>query len=206
MKRFKVKLALRSKNVPKKIEFSRTVYDAMNGNANFSSPSPSLAILKSVTDALEAAYIERQTGAHLAVAQMHLAETVFDVLMTAVGAYVDNVAQGSGQVILSAGLETRKQKAPVGIPAKVENLRARPLDVSGTIRLLWKNVYGVFSYNVYVKADDEADEQYKLIAQPTGSRLTLDGLQSGVFYRFRVEAVGAAGKGALSDSAKAIAF
>jgi hypothetical protein len=49
------------------------------------------------------------------------------------------------------------------------------------VRLLWKKVYGVYSYNVYVKADGESDEQYKLIAQPTGSRLTLDGLQSGVY-------------------------
>jgi hypothetical protein len=78
-------------------------------------------------------------------------------------------------------METKKQKAPVGIPSKVENLRARPLDVAGTVRLLWKKVYGVYSYNVYVKADGESDEQYKLIAQPTGSRLTLDGLQSGVY-------------------------
>jgi hypothetical protein len=181
MKKFKVKLALRSKNVSKKVELGRTVYDAMNGNANFTTPSPSLGVIKAVTDALEAANIERQSGAHLAVAQMHIAEEVFDVLMTALGAYVNCVAQGNECIILSAGMETKKQKAPVGIPSKVENLRARPLDVAGTVRLLWKKVYGVYSYNVYVKADGESDEQYKLIAQPTGSRLTLDGLQSGVY-------------------------
>jgi hypothetical protein len=206
MKTFKVKLALRRKNITVKVEFGRSVHDAMNGNANFTSQWPTLAALKTATDTLEAAYIERQSGAHLAVSQMHVAEEVFDVLMTALGAYVNSVARGSESLILSAGMETKKQKAPVGIPAKVENLRARPLDVAGTVRLLWKKVYGAFVYNVYVKADGESDEHYKLIAQPTGSRLTLDGLQSGVYYNFKVEAIGYAGKGALSDPARVIAF
>jgi hypothetical protein len=206
MKTFKVKLALRRKNIETKVEFGRSVHDKMNSNVNFTAPNPSLATLKTVTDALEAAYIERQTGAHLAVTQMHDAEEVFDLLMTALGAYVDNVARGNESVIISAGMETKKRKSPVGTPAKVENLRARPLDVAGTIRLLWKNVYGKYSYNVYLKAEGESDKQYRLIAQPTGSRLTLDGLQSGVYYCFRVEAIGAAGKGALSDFARAIAF
>jgi hypothetical protein len=206
MKKFKVKLALRRKNVEMKVEFGRTVHDAMNGNVHFTTPWPSLATLKTVTDALEAAFIERQTGAHLAVATMHSAAEVFDVLMTALGAYVDNIAKGSKEIILSAGMETKKPKAPVGIPAKVENLRARPLDVAGTIRLLWKKVYGAYCYNVYVKAEGESDEHYKLIAFPSSSRFTVDGLQSGVYYSFRVEALGAAGKGAVSDSARAIAF
>jgi hypothetical protein len=206
MKTFKVKLALRSKDIETKVEFGRTVHKNMTGNANFASPFPSLPALKTVTDVLEAAFIERQTGAHLAVTQMRVAELIFNVLMTALGAYVDTIAQGNESIIVSAGMETRKQRAPIGTPAKVENLRARPLDVAGTIRMLWKPVYGAVSYNVYMKAEGETDEQYNLIAQPTGGRLTLVGLQSGIFYLFRVAAVGSAGKGAVSDSARVITF
>ena len=110
MKKFKVKLSLAAKNVPDKVEFGRTVHIAMTGNANFTTPSPALTALKTATDDLETAYNARQSGAHLAVAQMHLAEEAFDTLMTALGAYVDNVAQGAEDIILSAGMERRKQR------------------------------------------------------------------------------------------------
>src|SRR5690348_10607894 len=122
MKKFKVKLALDKKTVDTKVEFGRTVHDEMTGNANFTAPSPTLTALKSATDGLEAANILRASGAHLAVADLHAAVEVFDVIMTALGAYVDNVAQGNESIILSAGMETRKQRSPVGIPGQVHNL------------------------------------------------------------------------------------
>jgi hypothetical protein len=206
MAKFKVKLILGSRGIADKIEFGRTVHDAMLLNPLFVTPSPTLLILKGVTDDLEAAFILRAGGAHLAVAQMRATEASFDVVMTALGAYVDNIAQGVEATILSAGMQTRKQPTPIGIPAKVVNLVARPLDVLGTIKLRWKSVYGKRSYNVYVKTDGEPDEEYKLMAQPSKANVTLDGLTSGVYYWFRVEAVGAAGIGAVSDGAKAIAY
>jgi hypothetical protein len=206
MKKFKVKLSLHRKPVPDKVEFGRTVHIDMTGNANFTTPSPTLTILKTVTDALEAAYNARQGGAHLAVAQMHLAEEAFDKLMTALGAYVDNVAEGAEDIILSAGMQARKQPSPLGIPVKVVNLKGKASDVLGAIRIRWKSVYGKSSYNVYMKLDGETDEQYKLVGQPTKASITLSDLESAKYYWFRVEAVGTAGVGAVSDAAKVIAL
>jgi len=206
MKKFKVKLVLGTRGVANKVEFGRTVHSAMNTNPLFTTPSPTLAMLKTATDNLETAFTARASGAHLAVAQMHLAEEVFDTVMTALGAYVDNVAQGAEDVILSAGMETRKQRSRVGIPAKVENLRGRALDVMGMIALRWKSVYGKKSYNVYMKLDGEPDSMYKLVAQPTKANITFKDLESAKYYWFRVEAVGADGIGALSDGAKSIAL
>jgi hypothetical protein len=206
MRKFKVKLSLHRKPIEAKVEMGRSIYDSMNGNPDFVSPSPTLVALKSVTDVLEAAFIERQTGAHIAVAAMHTAEDAFDKLMTALGAYVDNTAQGNATLILSAGMQTRRPKSSVGIPAKVEGLQGRPLDVLGMIQLRWKKVYGKKSYNIYMKVDGESDEQYVLIAQSTKATVVVSGLESAQYYWFRVEAFGAAGKGAVSDAAKVIAF
>jgi hypothetical protein len=127
-------------------------------------------------------------------------------VMTALGAYVDNVAQGNESMIVSAGMQTRKQKSPIGIPAKVEYLRAHSLDVLGTIRIRWKSVYGKKSYNIYMKKEGETDEQYTLVAQSTRASITMEGLMSAQYYLFKIEALGSAGKGAFSDSARAIAF
>ena len=136
----------------------------------------------------------------------HLAEEAFDTLMTALGAYVDNVAQGAEDIILSAGMERRKQRSPIGLPAKVVNLKGRASDVLGTIRLRWKSVFGKKSYNVYMKLDGDPDTMYKLVAQPTKASITFSDLASAKYYWFRVEAVGAAGIGAVSDAAKSIAL
>jgi hypothetical protein len=206
MNKFKVKLSLSRKDVPAKIEMGRTVHDNMSTMPVFGAMNPTAVQLKAGTDALESAFILRATGAHLAVADMHAAEEDFDTLMTALGAFVDNVAQGDESIILSAGMQTRKQPVPVGIPAKVVNLRGRALDVLGTIYLRWKSVYGKKSYNVYMKLDGETDEQYVLVAQPTKASITFSDLESAQYYWFRVEAVGSDGIGALSDGAKSIAL
>jgi hypothetical protein len=206
MKNFKVNLSLGSRGIANKVEIGRTVHTEMTGNANFTTPLPSLVDLKSVTDALENADILRQTGAHQAVTDLHTAEEDWDVLMTALAAYVESVAQGSKSIIQSAGMVAKREPVSVGIPAKVVNLIARPLDVAGTIRLRWKPVYGRGSYNVYMAIEGPTGTKYELVAQPTSSRITLEKLQSGGYYSFKVEAVGAAGIGALSDSARAIAF
>jgi hypothetical protein len=201
-----VNLSLGTRSITNKVEFGRSVHENMDGNTNFTTPLPSLADLATATDALENAYILRQTGAHQAVTDMHTAETDWDVLMTALAAYVESVAQGSKSIIQSAGMEAKREPVAVGTPAKVVNLKARSLDVAGTIRLSWKPVYGRGSYNVYMAIEGQTGTKYELVAQPTSSRLTIKGLQSGAYYSFKVEAVGAAGKGALSDTARAIAF
>src|SRR6185369_1760414 len=101
MKKFKVKLSLDKRTVDNKVELGRAVHGAMSTNPIFITMNPTAPQLKTVTDDLEAANTVRQGGAHLAVAQLHLAEEDFDTLMTALGAYVDNVAQGAEDVILS---------------------------------------------------------------------------------------------------------
>jgi hypothetical protein len=206
MANHKVNLSLGTRSVTNKVEFGRTVIEEMTGNANFATPSPSLTDIGVATDGLETAFILAQSGSHLAVADQKVAEADWNVLMTALAAYVENIAQGSESIIVSAGMKTRKIPSPIGIPAKVVNLTARPLEVAGTIRLRWKPVYGKKSYNVYMAVEGEAGTKYELVAQPTSSRITLDGLTSGAYYSFKVEAVGSAGIGALSDSARAIAF
>ena len=206
MKKFLVKLALQRKSAEVKVEFGRTVHKNMNGNPNFTTPFPDLATLQTVTDDLDRAFVARKTGGPLQVAALHTAIAEFDAVMTNLGYYVNSIANGSEEIIKSAGMETRKQKSPVGILTRVERLVAYPLVKVGVIQLRWKRVYGKGSYNVYMKLDGETDDKYKLVGQPTSARLMLEGLKSAQYYWFVIEAVGTKGTGALSDAAKALAF
>src|SRR5438132_4349765 len=107
MKKFVVKLSLSWKSIPVKVKFGRDVVIAMTGNANFTTPSPTLAAITTVTDELETASAAAAAGGVLQTALMHEKEAEWDLLMTALGAYVDNVAAYSESVILSAGMETK---------------------------------------------------------------------------------------------------
>src|SRR3569832_1409372 len=124
MKKFVVKLNLNRKSVLMKIEFGRQVETAMTGNPNFTTPSPTLPIIKTATDDLEAAYNAAQGAGPLQTALMYEKEAEWDVLMTALGNYVDNIAKGSDSIILSAAMETKRQSTPVGVPARVINVTA----------------------------------------------------------------------------------
>ena len=199
--KFVVKLGLFRKNVPVKIEFGKHVHLNMTGNANFMTPVPTLANLLTATTDLETASNNAAGGGVLFTSIMHDKEAAFDELMTAMGNYVDGVAKGDETIIRSAGMEVKKQKTPAGVPAQVAGLEAHSGSMERAIDLNWKSVFGKLIYLVYMKADGEADDQYKLVAKPSKSKVTIEGLISGNKYWFRVEAVGSAGTGALSDPA-----
>ncbi len=199
--KFVVKLGLSRKSALVKVEFGKHVHGLMNGNANFTTPSPTLAALLTATTDLETAVDNADGGGTLLTSKMHDMEVVFDEVMTAMGNYVDSVAVGAETIIKSAGMETKRQRSPVGIPAKVAGLAATSGKKEGEIDLSYSKVFGKLIYLVYIKADGEADDLYKLIAKPSKTKVTIVGLTSGSKYWFRVEAVGSAGTGALSDPA-----
>jgi hypothetical protein len=198
MKKFVVKLNLRKKSVDERIEYARHVITSMTGNIHFTTPVPALSVIKSVTDALEIAFIAAAGGSILSTSLLHEAIDDFDIELTALRHYVDNTARGSESVILSAGMETKRGNASVGIPTRVTGLQATSIG-SGEIVLRWSPVKGKLLYLGYIKADGESDEQYKLVVKSARAKYTMRGLESGRKYWFVVEAVGSAGTGALSD-------
>jgi hypothetical protein len=203
MAKFLVKLSLDRKSIPVKIEFGRQVVIAMTGNANFATPSPGLAVITAATDDLETAYNDAQVGGTLQTALMYEKERDWDSKMTALGNYVDNIAMGDQAIILSAAMETKKQSTPVGIPARVENVKVSALH-SGELFIKWKSVFGARSYLGYLKIDGEGDEEYQLLIKSTRAKATVTGLTSGTKYVIVIEAIGSAGVGELSDIATSV--
>jgi hypothetical protein len=203
MAKYVVKLALNRKSIPQKIEFGRLVESSMTLNPNFATPNPTPAMLNLATDELEVAFNAAQVGGPLETATMYEKETAWDTLVTALGNYVDNIAQGVQTIILSAGMETKRLSTPVGIPARVVNVAATSVN-SGELLVKWKSVYGARAYLGYIKVDGEDDSEYQLLIKVTRAKATVTGLISGTKYVVVVEAVGAAGTGALSDTATSV--
>jgi len=205
MKKFVVKLELSKKSVPQKIDSGKSVVLAMTANPNFTTPVPPLVDITAATLALEKAAndVEAQGGGTLLTAIMHEKEDAFDTKMTALGNYVDGVATGSETIILSAGMETKKQNAPIGIPAEVTGLEAKGGPLTGEVSLRWKSVKGARTYVIYITEDINNTASFRIIGHSTRAKFPAQNLISGNQYWFKVEAIGSAGTGHASDPAMA---
>jgi hypothetical protein len=206
MKKFLVKLGLLKKSIPDRIEYGYSVVTAMTANPNFATPFPALPVVTTATNDLKDAFEAALTGNYLSIALLVDEILAWDAVITALGHYVDGVAQGSESIIVSAGMETRKQRSPVEIPGKVLAAMAKPSDMSGEIKLSCKTVRGKKVYHWYMKLEGEPDTAYKLVVTATRGHAIINGLQPGLRYRFVCEAVNSKGTGPLSDSCSSYAL
>jgi hypothetical protein len=201
MAKFKVKLALQERDVPNKVEFGRIVHTAMTGNPDFMTPIPPLLVIQTATDDLETAYGNSQHGV-LSTVVLHDAEAEWDLLMTALGNYVDSIAKGSQGIINGAGMaasETTNVPVPMTMVIGVEGSSGK---LPGQVEWKWKRVKGARIYLGYLKEDTPSAE-YQLVVFSTKSKTVVTGLTPGVKYLLQVKAVGASGMGPLSDASSA---
>jgi hypothetical protein len=204
MSKAKVKLSLNEKDAPKKVELGRKVSPAITANAaTFVSPLPPMADLDSATDDLETAFNGSKHGA-LSTAILNDAEDAWDIVMTAVGDYVDSVAKGSRGVINKAELEaTEASHVPI-VMTKVVGVEGRMGAVTGDAFFEWKKVKGCRVYRGFIGPENGSKEELVEVFS-TKTKMTFHGLKAGVKYILVLQAIGASGIGPASDPASAYA-
>lgn len=204
----KVKIALSRLSIPAKIQKLRQIITAMTGNANFTTPSPTLASITTLINDLETKFNTAQT-ARTTAQQMtdlqDLAEKALDAAMTLLVSYAENVTGGDGAKLQSGGFDLRDPSAPIGDLPAPANLIATIGDNDGEIDLDWDSVRGAGSYVVERSADPPTATSWQMIKTFKPSKGTISGLTSGTKNWFRVAAVGTAGQSPWSDPATKIA-
>ena len=113
MKKFHVVFDFIGISIPEKTKFGRNVITKMTGNANFPAPDVSLSALAEKTNKLEEKSIAALNGGKPETALMHKVETEWDDLMRLMALYVDRIADGNDAMILDAGFNLEKQRAPL---------------------------------------------------------------------------------------------
>ena len=204
----KVNLNLRNYSLPDKMQYAAQIIKAMTGNANFATPDPKLGDVQTAVNNLQTTYTEANNLRQLSyakTAEQNQQEKNVDMLLTALGNYVENASKGDEAIIKSAGIDTRAKAAPVGIPAMPLNLSAAEGDKNGQIKLKWKSVKGSRSYIVRRSTDVADDAKWLQEQVVTKAAAISTGLSSGTQYWYQVAAVGAAGQGAWSDPATKVA-
>lgn len=197
----KVKLSLDAKSDADLIAFGQAHTEAMNGNANFPTPEPDAAAFDAATAAFQA-LVDNQAAtdaaARAATAATRAGRVDYENAFRARAVYVDTASGGDEAKILSSGFDLRGVPTAVGdLPAPTGFL-ATMGDMPGEIDLVWDPVRGANVYLIECKKHTDA-ESWQFVKPVTASKATLDGMESGVEYAFRVAAVGAAGQGPWSD-------
>jgi hypothetical protein len=202
--KFVVKLGLDLKSFSERVTFGRDVHTHMDGNSNFGTPSPTILELETATDNLEVALVAAQQGGTLLTEQLHVRVSEFDTLMTAMGNYVDGVARGNREIILSAGMEAKNESTPAPLPDRVSGLEVSLGPVSGSLDLDWDRMPFGRVYLVYMRADTDPVDDWTFLGNSFPSKYTVSSLTIGARYWFKVEAQGTAGKGEASDPASSL--
>jgi len=188
--------------IPEKMGRVADIISSMTGNPDFPTPSPDLALVQTALDELAAAYQKGLDKSLTAKADQRAKNLALNELIRPLRDYVNGVAQGDENIVLSSGFEASKVPSPVGPMPQVLILSAKGGDGDGTVRLRWKSVYGAKNYVVEMGINDS---NYAPIAYPSAANVVVEDLTIGGFYWFRVAANGAAGLGPFSDAYKALA-
>jgi hypothetical protein len=181
---------------------------AMEGNANFPTPSPAAQQFQGAITDFETSLAEQRAADQTAqerTSAKNDKRSVLEALLKARADYVENTSGGDETKILSASFGTRAPASPVGIPAQPTNFVATMSDLPGCIDLMWDRVRGASTYVVQICPDPLSDTSWRQIGLPTKSSFTATGLTAGSKYWFRVAAIGAAGQGPWSDQSMKMA-
>jgi hypothetical protein len=197
----KVKLNLKDRSDENLSQLADQHIAAMTGNANFVTPNPLapafLTLATGFQDAVLAAEAARQSALQ-ATSVRDTARIALEVGFNQRATYVESTSGFDETKILSSGLSTRDQAAPIGeLPAPMDFL-ATMGDQEGEIDLTWSSVRGAKSYNVE-KSPYATPRVWMAADTVVKSRMTVGGLTPGATYAFRVSAIGTAGRSPWSD-------
>jgi hypothetical protein len=206
-KRMKVKLSLKNYNPDQLVSLANAIKIALTGNAKFTNPNPTLVALAALITALVNAINAYNVSADATAAALEARNAAVEALRAALSqlmAYVENTAVTAADVE-SAGMQVRKDAAPVGPMPKVQKLAVSISDHAGELDWMCGPVAGVGAYVLQTcVGDPNVAANWKYADTATKSSGTLTGLAPGPTW-VRVCAKGAdAQPGAWSDPAEEI--
>jgi hypothetical protein len=87
------------------IAFLRNIIEMMTGNADYPTPSPTLATMTTAVDDLEAKNQASMNGGRVEIALRNASQAMTLNLARQLGNYVESTANGALEVLLSSGFE-----------------------------------------------------------------------------------------------------
>ncbi len=204
----KIALGLRKLTILLKVAFGRKVATSLDGNADFPTPSPTVAEINAISDELEQSYNEAELARQIAkekTALQNQKEAEFDEVMNKSANYVENTSNGDEAKIISAGFTPKADGVYSDdlLPAP-ENLSATLSDIETDIDLQWDKVEGAASYDIEMTTEASGIGGWTHVKTSTKSSTTITGLENGRRHYFRVKATNTNGASAPSITASKV--
>lgn len=178
---------------------AQLIISSLTGNANFPTPTPTLAALQTALDAFSEALVKAGTGNRVDIAIKNEAREVLIDLMRSLCTYVNFTANGERSILLSSGFSISKEREPV-IITKPQNLKVENGLSSGELLVSVSSVKGASAYLHEYTTDATLAPAGWVSNATTTSKALLNNLQPGTMYYCRVGAVGANGQLVYSDA------
>lgn len=198
----KIKLNVTKLSPEQLVSLANNIKTAMTGNANYTTPNPSLASLGTLITTAQtkiAAQVTAANAAKLATSDRDAASTALGDALKTLASYVENTSGGDKVKIESAGFEVRGPSSSIGDLTQVLNLAVSEGDNDGELDAQWDRVYGAKHYEVQTSVDPITAGSWVLKMSASKTRCTISGLTSGQRMWVRIRAIGAAGPGPWSD-------
>jgi hypothetical protein len=186
-----VKAGLRGLSAEAKRFKGESVYTALNGNAYFPDPQPSLTEYRAVLDALAQANTDAEDRGRQACARKRAAVAAFDQATARLAAYVNSVALGDVTKLVSSGFMLAKRPEPQNQLASPQVINFRRTPWQNRLEMHWSSVHGAIIYLVERCRHIEASEPvWERIALTTRPKLTVERGDGAGPFAYRVCAVG----------------
>jgi hypothetical protein len=187
-----------------RIPAAQNIHDQITGNASFTTPSPTMLVFQGHIDDAAAAILaagSAVTAARVAVQAKHLAMDVLNNDTVLLAAYVDNVAQGDEEKILSSGFLVRAAKTPVSLPTAPIMVEVFAGEFQGQLLARCQPVTSVRLYEYQTTLDPNAESSWVTRGSSSRSSMEINDLTSGDYCWVRIRAVNTAGPGPWSTAA-----
>lgn len=173
------------------IAFVRNVITLMTGNAQYPTPSPSLATVTTSVNTFETKVHEALNGGKLAIAARNAARADLLSLMRQLAAYVQGHCNADLLALLSSGFEAVRAPSPVGVLPAPQNLRLALNGRSGELLLRFDRVNNAANYSV--QTAPAATGPWEDEGLTTAANMVIGGLTPGETIWARACANGSAG-------------
>lgn len=188
----KVKLALSRLTPDELVSLANQIKTAMTGNANFTTPNPTLTAIGTLITAAQTKITAQKAAVQAATTATSDRDAALDALRVALvqlSAYVENITGGDAVKIQSAAMSVKAPAAPIGQLLQVSNLAVTAGDDDGEVNITWDPVRGAKSYQIQYCLDPITPTGWRDVAPTSKSKKTISGLTSGVRVWVRVRAI-----------------
>jgi len=179
---------------------------SMTGDPHFPTPTPTLAELDAAILDLRVALTNAVNGGKVVNMLKEIAARRLADLLKGMAGYVTAAAHGDASIAMSAGFELRDRSKRIGELDMPKRVIARSDRLPGKVKLSWAPVHGARVYQVfaYTEGQGASEIDWRLVKVSSGSRCVVQGLDSCHYHMFRVQAIGVAGAGPMSQPGRAL--